>query len=100
MWMKACALALAELSRGISGSRAATIALVRETLIDGTGSAPVTDASIVIENGPITAARPRSSVRVPATAMIVGTVWVKSKPISSRKPGRSGTYARIGATTT
>ena len=40
MWMKACALALAELSRGISGSRAATIALVREPLIDGTGKCP------------------------------------------------------------
>ena len=66
-------MALAELSRGISGSRAATIALVGGTLIDGTGSAAVTDASIVIENGRITAAGPSSGVRIPATATIVDT---------------------------
>ena len=65
--------ALAELSRGISGSRSATIALLGGTLIDGTGKAAVTDASIVIENGRITAAGPRSGVRIPATATIVDT---------------------------
>jgi imidazolonepropionase-like amidohydrolase len=43
------------------------------TLIDGTGSAAVTDASIVIENGRITAAGPSSGVRIPATATIVDT---------------------------
>jgi imidazolonepropionase-like amidohydrolase len=65
--------ALAELSHGISGSRSTTIALVGGTLIDGTGSASVTDASIVIENGRIIAAGPRSNVRIPATAAIVDT---------------------------
>lgn len=66
-------MALAELSRGISGSRAATIALVGGTMIDGTGRAAVTDASIVIKNGRITAAGPRSQVRIPASATIVDT---------------------------
>jgi hypothetical protein len=40
--------ALAELSKGISGSRASTIAIVGGTLIDGTGAAPVQDAAVVI----------------------------------------------------
>ena len=65
--------ALADLSRGISGSRAAIIALVGGTMIDGTGSAPVPDAAIVIENGRITSAGSRSKVRIPASAVIVNT---------------------------
>ena len=65
--------ALADLSRGISGTRAATIALVGGTMIDGTGSAAVTDAAIVIENGRIRSAGPRSEVRIPASATIVDT---------------------------
>ncbi len=65
--------ALAQLSHGISGSRATTIALVGGRLIDGTGNAAVTDAAVVIENGRITAAGPRSRVRIPATASMVDT---------------------------
>ena len=65
--------ALAELSRGISGSRSTTIALVGGTMIDGTGSAALTDASIVIHDGRITAAGRRTEIRIPASATIVDT---------------------------
>jgi imidazolonepropionase-like amidohydrolase len=63
--------ALAEISKGISGSRASTIALVGGTLIDGTGGAPVPDAAVVIHNGRIVAAGPRSKVKVPKDANVV-----------------------------
>jgi len=58
--------ALAELAKGISGSRAEKLALVGGTLIDGTGRAPVTDATVVIEKGRITAVGPSSQVKVPS----------------------------------
>jgi Amidohydrolase family len=57
--------ALAELSKGISGSRAELIAIVGGTLIDGTGAAPVPDAVVVIEKGRIVGAGPKSSVKIP-----------------------------------
>ena len=57
--------ALAELSKGISGSRAETIALVGGTLIDGTNAAPVPDSVVVIEKGRIVAAGPKSTVKIP-----------------------------------
>lgn len=60
--------ALAELAKGISGSRAEKLALVGGTLIDGTGRAPVADATVVIEKGRITGAGPRSQVKVPSGA--------------------------------
>jgi imidazolonepropionase-like amidohydrolase len=63
--------ALAEISKGISGSRAATLAIVGGTLIDGTGSAPVADAAVVIHNGRIVAAGPRSKVKIPRHANVV-----------------------------
>jgi imidazolonepropionase-like amidohydrolase len=63
--------ALAELSKGISGSRASTIAIVGGRLIDGTGGAPVPDAAVVIHNGRIIAAGPRSKVRIPKHANVV-----------------------------
>jgi imidazolonepropionase-like amidohydrolase len=63
--------ALAEISKGISGSRASTIAIVGGTLIDGTGAAPVPDAAVVIHNGRIVAAGPRSKVKVPKHAYVV-----------------------------
>ncbi|HTY57337.1 MAG TPA: amidohydrolase family protein [Bacteroidota bacterium] len=65
--------ALAELSRGISGSRAPTIALVGGTMIDMTGRPPVPDAAILIENGRIAAAGPRSTLKIPPSATIVDT---------------------------
>ncbi len=63
--------ALAEISKGISGSRAATLAIVGGTLIDGTGTAPVADAAIVIHDGRIVAAGPRSKVKIPKDANVV-----------------------------
>jgi imidazolonepropionase-like amidohydrolase len=58
--------ALAEISKGISGSRAQRIAIVGGTLIDGTGSPAVTDSVVLIENGKFTAAGPKSQVKIPA----------------------------------
>jgi imidazolonepropionase-like amidohydrolase len=63
--------ALAEVSKGISGSRASTIAVVGGTLIDGTGAAAVPDAAVVIHNGRIVAAGPRSKVKIPKDANVV-----------------------------
>jgi imidazolonepropionase-like amidohydrolase len=63
--------ALAEVSKGISGSRASTIAIVGGTLIDGTGAAPIADAAVVIRKGRILAVGPRSKVRIPKHARIV-----------------------------
>ncbi|MGA8035196.1 MAG: amidohydrolase family protein [Candidatus Acidiferrales bacterium] len=57
--------ALAELSKGISGSRAETIALVGGTLIDGTNAPPVADSVVVIEKGRIVGAGPKSAVKIP-----------------------------------
>jgi imidazolonepropionase-like amidohydrolase len=63
--------ALAEISKGISGSRAATLAIVGGTLIDGTGAAPVADAAVVVHDGRIVAAGPRSKVKIPKEANTV-----------------------------
>ena len=63
--------ALSEISKGISGSQAATLAIVGATLIDGTGAVPVADAAVVIEKGRIVAVGPRSKVRIPRHAKIV-----------------------------
>ena len=63
--------ALAELSKGISGSRASTLAIVGGTLIDGTGAVPVPDAVVVIHNGRIVAVGPRSKVKIPKHANVV-----------------------------
>jgi hypothetical protein len=63
--------ALAELSKGISGSHADTLALVGGTLIDGTGAPAVPDSVVVIHDGRIVAAGPRSSVKIPKDAKVV-----------------------------
>ena len=63
--------ALAEISKTISGSRATTLAVVGGTLIDGTGAAPVPDAAVVIHDGRIIAAGPRSKVKIPKDATVV-----------------------------
>jgi hypothetical protein len=41
--------ALADLAKRISGSRADSLAILGGTLIDGTGSGPITDAAVVVE---------------------------------------------------
>jgi imidazolonepropionase-like amidohydrolase len=63
--------ALAEVSKGISGSHADTMALVGGTLIDGTGGDPVVDSAIVIDRGRIVAAGPRSKIKIPKNAVVV-----------------------------
>ena len=63
--------ALAEMSKGIPGSHDSTLAIVGATLIDGTGASPVPDSAVVIENGRITAAGPRSSVKIPRGAKTI-----------------------------
>jgi imidazolonepropionase-like amidohydrolase len=63
--------ALAEISKGIPGSHASTLAIVGGTLIDGTGAAPVQDAAVVIRNGRIIAAGPRAKVKIPKNANVV-----------------------------
>jgi imidazolonepropionase-like amidohydrolase len=63
--------ALAEISKGISGSRAEKIALVGGTLIDGTGRDPVPDSVVVIEKGRIVDAGPKSRVKIPSGAQKV-----------------------------
>jgi imidazolonepropionase-like amidohydrolase len=63
--------ALAEISKGISGSRAEKIALVGGTLIDGTGRDPVPDSVVVIEKGRIVEAGPKSRLKIPSGAQKV-----------------------------
>jgi imidazolonepropionase-like amidohydrolase len=63
--------ALAELSKSISGTPASTLAILGGTLIDGTGSAPIIDAAVVIHNGRIEAEGPRYRVKIPKHAEIV-----------------------------
>jgi imidazolonepropionase-like amidohydrolase len=63
--------ALADISKGISGSRAEKIALVGGTLIDGTGRDPVPDSVVVIEKGKIVDAGPKSRVKIPSGAQKV-----------------------------
>ena len=63
--------ALAEISKGIPGSRSSTLAVVGGTLIDGTGAAPVSDSAVVIRNGRIVAAGPRAKVKIPHDANVI-----------------------------
>ncbi|MGH9500738.1 MAG: amidohydrolase family protein [Terriglobales bacterium] len=63
--------ALADISRGISGSHAETLALTGATLIDGTGRPAVADAAIVIKDGRIIAAGPRKQVEIPKAATVI-----------------------------
>jgi imidazolonepropionase-like amidohydrolase len=63
--------ALAELSKTIPGSHADTLAIVGGTLIDGTGAAPVPDATVVIHSGRIVAIGPRTKVKIPKGAHLV-----------------------------
>jgi imidazolonepropionase-like amidohydrolase len=63
--------ALADISKGISGSHASTIAIVGGTLVDGTGAAAVPDAVVLIHNGRIVAVGPRTRVKIPKKAYVV-----------------------------
>jgi imidazolonepropionase-like amidohydrolase len=63
--------ALAEISKGIASSRSASLAIVGGTLIDGTGSAPLADAALIVRQGRIVAVGPRSKVKIPHGANLV-----------------------------
>jgi imidazolonepropionase-like amidohydrolase len=63
--------ALAEISKGIPGSHDSTLAIVGATLIDGTGAAPMPDSAVVIHDGRIVAAGPRSQVKIPKQAKVI-----------------------------
>ncbi len=63
--------ALADISKGIPGSHAVTLAIVGGTLIDGTGAAPLPDSTVVIRDGRIIAAGPRAKVKIPKNADVV-----------------------------
>ncbi|MGA7379509.1 MAG: amidohydrolase family protein [Terriglobales bacterium] len=63
--------ALADISHGISGSRAETFALVGATLIDGTGQPALPDAAIVIQHGRVVAVGPRTQVKIPKRATVI-----------------------------
>ncbi len=63
--------AFAEISKGISGSRAKTLALVGGTLIDGTGREEVADSAVVIRDGRIVAAGPRTKTKIPKQATVL-----------------------------
>jgi len=63
--------ALAEISKGIPGSRSTTLAIVGATLIDGTGAPPLSDSAVVIHNGRIVDVGPRSKVKLPKKANVV-----------------------------
>jgi len=60
--------ALTEMSEKLPGRRTGTLAFVGATLIDGTGAAPVSNATVVTANGKIVAAGPSGKVKVPADA--------------------------------
>jgi imidazolonepropionase-like amidohydrolase len=63
--------ALADISKGIPGSHASTIAIVGGTLIDGTGAAPLADSTVIVRDGRIAAVGPRAKVKVPKNANVV-----------------------------
>src|SRR6202046_163052 len=63
--------ALTEMAKGISGARSDSITIVNGTLIDGTGKPPIPNATVVIENGKITAAGPRAQIKYTKHAKIL-----------------------------
>ena len=63
--------ALASLAKTISGGRAERLALVGGTVIDGSGSAPVPHAALVMERGRIVAVGRESEVKIPEGATVV-----------------------------
>lgn len=54
-----------------AGSAATTVALTRARLIDGTGGAPIEQATLVIRNGRVQAVGPAATVQIPAGAVRV-----------------------------
>jgi len=63
--------ALADISKTLPGSHAATLAIVGATLIDGTGAAPIADSVVLIRDGRIVAVGPRAKIKIPKPAQVV-----------------------------
>jgi len=63
--------ALSRISATIPGSRAANIALVGGTLVDGTGKPPVADSVILVKDGRITKTGARNEVEIPKNAQVI-----------------------------
>ena len=63
--------ALAGISKSFASSSSGTLAIVGATLIDGTGSAPIPDAVVVVKQGRIEAAGARSKTKVPKHATVL-----------------------------
>jgi hypothetical protein len=62
---------LARIAGRISPTHKGTFAIVGGLLIDGTGQAPIADSVVVIEGERITAAGPRSQVKLPKGAAVI-----------------------------
>ncbi len=62
---------LAQISATIPGSHAAQIALVGGTLVDGTGRAAIADSVVLVKDGRIVKAGPRSEVDIPKGAQMI-----------------------------
>ncbi len=60
--------ALTELSKQMPGRRTGTFAFTGATLIDGTGAAPIANATVVTRDGKIVAAGPSGKVQIPPDA--------------------------------
>ncbi len=60
--------ALTELSSSAAGRRTGTFAFVGATVIDGTGKAPIPNATVVTSNGKIVAVGPGNKVKIPKDA--------------------------------
>lgn len=59
---------LTEMSQKLPGRRTGTFAFVGATVIDGTGKAPIPNATVVTSGGKITAVGPSAEVKIPADA--------------------------------
>jgi imidazolonepropionase-like amidohydrolase len=60
--------ALTEMSQRLPGRRMGTFAFTGATVIDGTGKAPIQDATVVTSDGKIVAVGPSKDVKIPAGA--------------------------------
>jgi imidazolonepropionase-like amidohydrolase len=60
--------ALTELSQQMPGRRTGTFAFIGATLIDGTGAAPIANATVVTRDGRILATGPSDKVKIPGDA--------------------------------
>ncbi|MGA2688165.1 MAG: amidohydrolase family protein [Candidatus Korobacteraceae bacterium] len=60
--------ALSEMSQKLPGRRTGTFAFTGATLIDGTGKAPIADATVVTSDGKVVAVGPSQDVKIPAGA--------------------------------